>query len=87
MTSPLSFVVASALFMAAGAFRESIVVVYYHRVVARKSLSASGLAGGIELFDLLVLASIFKSGFHPVLLVAYTIGVVIGTYLGTKCSK
>jgi hypothetical protein len=78
---------ASALYMAAGAFREFIVVCYYKRVTARKAGSASGLAGGIELFDLIILAAIFRSGFNPWLMVAYTIGVIVGTYLATKWSK
>jgi hypothetical protein len=80
-------VIASAMYLAAGAFREFIVVCYYKAVTARKAGSASGLAGGIELFDLIVLAAIFRSGFHPVLLGAYTIGVVVGTFVSTKIGK
>ena len=87
MNNLLPLLIASVLYMAAGAFRESIVVCYYKAVSARRSLSASGLAGGIELFDLVVLAAIFRSGFHPVLMLAYTIGVVAGTFIGTRYSK
>ena len=87
MTSLLSWVAVAGVYMVAGAFRESIVVCYYRAVSGRRPWSASGLAGGIELFDLLVLASIFRSGFHPVLMIAYTIGVFIGTYIGTRYSR
>lgn len=87
MTPLLSMVIASALYLAAGAFREFIVVLYYKSVTARKAGSASGLAGGIELFDLIILAAIFRSGFHPILMGAYTIGVVAGTYISTKTGK
>ena len=87
MNSLLPLLIAAAIYMAAGAFRESIVVCYYRKVQDRRPLSASGLAGGIELFDLLVLAAIFRSGFHPALMLGYVVGVVIGTYLGTRFSK
>jgi hypothetical protein len=79
--------IATLLYMAAGAFREFIVVCYYRKVTDRKPLSASGLAGGIEFFDLVVLAAIFRSGFHPALLAGYTAGVIIGTYIGARWSK
>ena len=87
MSPLLSMVIASALYLAAGAFREFIVVCYYKSVTARKAGSASGLAGGIELFDLIILAAIFRSGFHPIMMIFYTIGVVIGTFVSTKTGK
>ena len=87
MSPLLTMVIASAMYLAAGAFREFIVVCYYQKVTAKKAGPASGLAGGIELFDLIVLAAIFRSGFHPVLMAAYTLGVVIGTYVSTRTSK
>jgi hypothetical protein len=87
MNPLLSILIASALYMAAGACREFIVVCYYHKVAERKPYSASGLAGGIELFDLLILAAIFRSGFNPALMVAYTVGVMIGTFIGARPSK
>jgi len=74
-------------YLAAGAAREVLCVGYYRAVSTKRPLSASGLAGGIELWDLLVLAAIFRSGFNPWLMVAYTIGVIAGTYLATKWSK
>lgn len=87
MSPLLSIVIASALYLAAGAFREFIVVCYYKSVTARRAGSASGLAGGIELFDLVILAAIFRSGFNPILMLAYTAGVVCGTFYGTKWSR
>jgi len=83
----LSLVIVAALYLAAGAFRESIVVLYYRAISMKRPLSASGLAGGIEFFDLIVLAAIFRSAFNPILMVAYTIGVIIGTYGATRMSK
>ena len=82
-----TLLIASILYLAAGAFREFIVVCYYRKVTDRRPLSASGLAGGIELFDLIILAAIFRSGFHPALMGAYTVGVIIGTYIGARYSK
>ena len=87
MSPLLTMVIASVLYMAAGAFREILVVRYYGAVSGRRAWSASGLAGAIEGYDLLILAAIFRSGFHPVLMLAYTIGVVAGTFIGTRYSK
>jgi hypothetical protein len=70
------------LYMAAGAFREVLVVQYYKSVGKDKKYSASGLAGAIELYDLLVLATVIQSGWNPVLLAVYVTGVMVGTFLG-----
>ena len=87
MSPLLSMVIASALYMAAGAFRETLCVLYYRAVSLKLPLKSSGLAGGIEVYDLLILAAIFRSGFHPVLMGAYAVGVMVGTYLSTRYSK
>jgi len=75
------------LYFAAGFLREVLCVLYYRAVSTRHPLKASGLAGGLELYDLLVLASIIQSGWNPVLLAGYVIGVVAGTFIATKASK
>jgi len=75
------------LYFAAGFGREVLCVLYYRAVSTRRPFRASGLAGGIELYDLIVLASIIKSGWDPLLLIAYTVGVVGGTYCATRISK
>jgi hypothetical protein len=83
----LSLVIAGAMYLAAGAFREGLCVSYYRAVSTKRPLSASGLAGGIELFDLIVLAAIFRSGFNPILMLAYTIGVMLGTFAAARYGK
>jgi hypothetical protein len=75
------------LYFAAGFFREILCVLYYRAVSTKRPLKASGLAGGLELYDLLVLASIIQSGWNPVLLLAYVGGVVGGTFTATKIAK
>lgn len=70
------------LYMAAGAFREALVVSYYRLIAKNKRWSVSGLAGGIELYDLLILGMVIKSGWNPILLAGYVIGVMIGTAIG-----
>ena len=69
-------------YVAVGAFREILVVTYYRLIAKNKRYSVSGLAGGIEAYDLLVLATVIQSGWNPVLLGAYTVGVMVGTFLG-----
>ena len=80
-------VMTGPLYFAAGFFREVICVLYYRAVSTKAPLKASGLAGGLELYDLLVLASIIKSGWNPILLLAYVAGVVGGTYFATRIGK
>jgi len=83
MTSPLVFPLAVALaYFAAGAFREYLVIHYYRQIAKKNRLAVAGLAGGIEVWDLLVLASIISTGWSPLLIGAYTLGVMLGTYLG-----
>lgn len=71
-------------YFAAGLGREFLVVSYYRQIARARASSASGLAGGIELFDFLVLATIIKSGWSPVLIAAYVIGTMIGTFVAVK---
>jgi hypothetical protein len=83
MANPLlPIVIAGLLYFVAGAFREVLVVTYYRLIAKNKRYSVSGLAGAIELYDLLVLATVIKSGWNPVLLGTYVIGVMVGTFLG-----
>jgi len=83
MTQTLFISLLTAMaYLAVGAFREVLVVTYYRLIAKNKRYSVSGLAGAIELYDLLVLATVIKSGWNPVLLGAYVIGVTIGTFLG-----
>ena len=71
----------------AGLAREFLVVAYYRKISKSRAYSASGLAGGIELFDFVVLATIIQSGWNPVLLAAYTIGVMLGTFFSIRTFK
>ena len=81
--SPLLLTISVALaYMAAGAFREVLVVTYYKLIAKNKRYSVSGLAGGIEAYDLLVLALVIQSGWSPILMGSYVIGVMAGTLLG-----
>lgn len=82
MNPTLLMVSVALAYMAAGAFREVLVVTYYRLIAKNKRYSVSGLAGGIEAYDLLVLALVIRSGWSPLLLVSYTLGVMIGTFLG-----
>jgi hypothetical protein len=82
MSPLLSMVIASALYLAAGAFREVLVVTYYRLIAKNKRYSVSGLAGGIEAYDLLVLALVIQSGWSPLLMGSYVLGVMVGTFLG-----
>jgi len=71
-------------YFAAGALREFVVVLYYRSVSDRKDFAASGLAGGLELYDVAILAAIIGSGWSIPLIAAYTGGVMVGTFYGTR---
>jgi hypothetical protein len=88
MTQTLFIVTMTAiLYFAAGFLREVLCVLYYRAVSTKRPFQASGLAGGLELYDLLVLASIIQSGWNPVLLLGYVLGVIGGTFTATKMSR
>jgi hypothetical protein len=80
-------IITALLYLAAGAFREALVVQYYKLIAKNRRYAVSGLAGGVELYDLLVLATVIKSGWNPVLLGAYVIGVMVGTFIGMGNKK
>jgi hypothetical protein len=56
-------------------------------VSKKKDYSASGLAGGIELYDFLILAAVIRNGWNPALLIAYTCGVMAGTFYTIRIGK
>jgi hypothetical protein len=74
-------------YFAAGAFREAACVSYYRAVSRRRHFAVSGLAGGLELWDFLVLALIIQSGWSVPLIAAYTLGVMAGTFVASKWGK
>jgi hypothetical protein len=74
-------------YVSVGAFREVLVVTYYKLIAKNRRYSVSGLAGAIELYDLLVLATVIQSGWNPVLLGAYVVGVMLGTLIGMGPKK
>lgn len=76
-----------ALYFLAGCMREVLTVLYYRAVSKKRDYSASGLAGGIELYDFVVLASVIQSEWDPLLLGCYVVGVVIGTFTSIRWSK
>lgn len=75
------------LYFVAGLVREVLTVSYYKSVIRKRDYSASGLAGGIEAYDFLVLATIIKSGWNPVLITAYVAGTMLGTFLSVRMVK
>jgi len=88
LNSPLPVIAATLLaYFAAGGFREILCVSYYRAVSKKKDYAASGLAGGLELYDVLILALIIRSGWSPLLIGTYTCGVIVGTFLGTRYSR
>ena len=83
MTQTLFISLLTAMaYLAVGAFREILVVTYYRLIAKNKKYSVSGLAGGIEAYDLLVLALVIQSGWSPLLMGSCVIGVMAGTLMG-----
>ncbi len=82
MSLLLSWIMVSLLYFCAGAFREAAVVTYYKLIARNKRYSVSALAGGIEAYDLIVLAAIIKSEWNVALMISYVVGVTVGTFMG-----
>jgi hypothetical protein len=86
--NPLSeLAVVAILYFMAGLGREILTISYYRSVIRKKDYSASGLAGGIEAYDFLILATIIRSGWNPLLITSYIIGTMAGTFISMRISK
>ena len=68
-------------FFGAGLIRDGLGCMYYICVSKERAKRTAGLAFGIELFDLLVIAGIAKMGWPIKLGIAYAIGTALGNYL------
>lgn len=79
----MSLTLSLPLYFLAGAMKEALVVLYYKAMGkhGRKARwYASGLAGGIDAYDWLVLVTVLKSEWTVELIIAYILGVMVGTY-------
>jgi hypothetical protein len=74
-------------YFVAGTIREILCIFYYRAVTRKRDYAASGLAGGIEFYDLLILATIIRGGWSIPLMIAYTAGVMAGTFWATRHSR
>lgn len=72
------------VYFCTGLVRDALGCLYYLAVSKEKAKKAGLLAGGIELFDLLVIVSIAKMGWPLELGVAYAFGTALGTYMVIK---
>jgi hypothetical protein len=80
----MSLPLAIPIYFLAGAFKEALVVLYYKAMIKRGKQArwrASGLAGGIDAYDWIVLVTVLKSHWTVELIVAYVLGVMVGTYV------
>jgi hypothetical protein len=73
-------------YFAAGLLRDALGTTYYRAISGKWVLSASALAGGITLYDLLVLATLLKQ-WSVGLAVAYAVGTAAGTTIALKIRK
>lgn len=72
------------VFFLAGLVRDGLGCLYYQLVGRDKAKKAAGTAFGIELFDLLVIATIAKMGWPIALGISYALGTALGTYLAIR---
>jgi len=71
------------LFFVLGLVRDALGTFYYRSISSRWDISASGLAGLISLFDILVLAGILFGQTLPGA-IAYACGNALGTLIALK---
>lgn len=74
------------LYFGAGLLRDALGTWYYRAISERWDWSASGLAGGITLYDLLVLAALLKE-WNLWLALAYSAGTAVGTLMALRIRK
>ena len=80
MMSPL------LLYFGAGLLRDALGTLYYRAISDRWDWSASGLAGGITLYDIVVLAALLRE-WSLSLAIAYAAGCAVGTIVALRIRR
>jgi hypothetical protein len=73
-------------YFAAGVLRDGMSIFYYRAISNRRALSVSLWAGGITLYDLLVLATLLTK-WNLLLAISYAVGCAAGSFMALRRSK
>ena len=76
----------ACLYFAVGLVRDGMAALYYLSISKRQDWWASGLAGALTLFDLVIIVAVVKSN-RPLLAVAYAAGTAAGTFFALRIRR
>lgn len=74
------------IYLAVGLARDAMATMWYQAVGRDQAGRAGGLGGGLTAFDTVILGLLVRS-WSPALIVSYSLGTGLGTYLIVKFSK
>lgn len=74
------------IYFAVGLVRDALAALYFRSISRSAALSASGIGGSLTAFDIVILGLLVRA-WSPELIVAYSLGTGIGTYIIVKLCK
>jgi hypothetical protein len=74
------------MYFTVGLIRDAMATLWYRAVYKGQAGVAGGLGGGIDVVDIVVIALLIRAWSAP-LVIAYSLGTSLGTYLIVKFSK
>lgn len=74
------------LYFGIGLVRDALATLWYRAVYADRAGAAGGLGGGLTGFDIVILGLLIQA-WSPALIVSYSLGTGVGTYIIVKLSK
>lgn len=74
------------IYFAVGLVRDALATLWYRAVYGDRAGIAGGLGGGLTAFDTVILGLLIQA-WSPELIVSYSLGTGLGTYIIVKLSK
>jgi hypothetical protein len=82
----LVVVISCLIYFAVGLLRDALATLWYQAVSGGRAYKAGGVGGGLTAFDIVILGLLIHS-WAPALIVSYSLGTGVGTYLIVKLHK
>jgi hypothetical protein len=73
-------------YLGIGLARDALATLWYQAVSRDRALRSGGLGGGLTAFDIVILGLLVRA-WSPALIVAYSLGTGLGTYLIIKLCR
>jgi hypothetical protein len=74
------------IYFVVGLARDALATLWYQAVSGKRAGHAGGLGGGLTAFDIIILGLLIQA-WSPELIVSYSLGTGVGTYIIVKLRK